>query len=68
MPLLFLETIGENPLGKKNNYLKENTDKNPYLFETYEEIMKYVDSNRNLFVVEECFLYEHLKFLLKISK
>lgn len=64
MPLIFLENIGDNPLGKKVFYLKGKQEKNPHLIEIYEEVMKYVTSNKEIFAVEELFLYEHLLFLL----
>lgn len=65
MPLIFLESIGNDPFGHKNNYLKGEIEKNWNLLEIYEEVLRYCEANKSTHFGKGSFLYDHVEFLLR---
>lgn len=64
MPLIFLENIGDQPFGKKEDYLLENKAKDRDLNDFYEEMMLYVTANKEI-LASQNFIYQHMSFLTK---
>ena len=65
MPLIFLESIGNDPFGHKNNYFQGEIEKNWNLLETYEEVSRYYEANKSTHFEKGSFLYDQVKFLLR---
>jgi len=65
MPLIFLESIGNEPFGRKKEYLIGGVEKNWVMVEIYQEVLKYCEANKATHFEKGSFLYEHVKFLLR---